>query len=192
MAYTDLGPIRLALRVPDDDTALGWQNETWTAALTLARDAAERMIDEHCDRTFESVTEARTFRAEHPQYLDIGDWQTISEVSVSSVAVDADVYTAAVNAHRDRPANGLWRQFGSWKIGSEVLVTGTWGWAEVPPDVKQAAVMTAARLFKRLDSPLGVTMVADEGMYVSRLDVDTQALLRPYCRFTFANATIYN
>jgi len=192
MAYTELAPIRLALRVPDDSAALTWQDATWTASLTLARDAAETLIDEYCDRSFDSVTEARTFVVGYPRYLDVGDWQSITAVTEDGDSVDSDDYRAAVPAGRGRPANGLRRTTGSWTVGDTVTVTGTWGWAEVPAPVRQAAVMTAARLFKRLDSPLGVAMIADEGMYVSRLDVDCQALLMPYCRRTFANATIYN
>ena len=58
------------------------------------------------------------------------------------------------------------------------------GWPEVPPSIIQAAVIQASRLFKRLDSPLGVAGVSDIGvMRVSRgLDPDVAQLVAPFKR----------
>lgn len=178
--------MRLALRVPDDPAALSWQDATWTTALETALDAAEALIDEHCDRTFDEATESRDFAADDKQFLDVGDWQTISAITESSVAVDADAWRAAVPAVRIRPNVGLVRTTGEW--APTVTVAGTWGWAEVPAPVVQATIMTAARLFKRLDSPLGLTTIAGEGAYVSRVDRDVAMLLAPYCRPTITTA----
>lgn len=183
--YATLEKVRLALRVPDDAAALSWQDETWTATLTTALDAAESMIDEHCDRAFDETTESRDFAVEDPVWLDVGDWQTISGVTAGGVAVAADAFSAAVPASRGRPASGLLRTDGqAWPAGGTVTVAGTWGWAEVPAPVEHATIMTAARLFKRLDSPLGLTTIAGEGAYVSRVDRDVAQLLAPFCRPT--------
>ncbi len=63
-------------------------------------------------------------------------------------------------------------------------VTGLTGWTAVPTSVKQATVITAARIFKRLDSPLGVAGFGDMGvMRVGRgLDPDVQQLVQDFRR----------
>ena len=63
-----------------------------------------------------------------------------------------------------------------------VRVTGVWGWAAVPTAVKQACVIQSSRIFKRLDSPLGVAGFGDMGaIRVGRyLDPDVEQLLMPY------------
>jgi hypothetical protein len=48
--------------------------------------------------------------------------------------------------------------------------------------VKQATIIQASRIFKRLDSPLGVLSAPDLG-YIrvgTRLDPDVQQLVEPY------------
>ena len=59
-------------------------------------------------------------------------------------------------------------------------MTGLVGWTAVPTSVKQATVITASRIFKRLDSPLGVAGFGDMGvMRVGRgLDPDVQQLVQ--------------
>jgi hypothetical protein len=65
-----------------------------------------------------------------------------------------------------------------------VQVTARYGWASVPSPVKQACIIQASRLFKRLDSPLGVAGFGDLGaIRVSRfLDPDMAQLVEPYRR----------
>jgi hypothetical protein len=65
-----------------------------------------------------------------------------------------------------------------------VQVTARYGWAAVPSPVKQACIIQASRLFKRLDSPLGVAGFGDLGaIRVSRfLDPDMAQLVEPYRR----------
>jgi hypothetical protein len=65
---------------------------------------------------------------------------------------------------------------------ASVKVTGTWGWTAAPVAVKQATIIQASRIFKRLDSPLGVLSAPDLG-YIrvgTRLDPDVQQLVEPY------------
>jgi len=68
-----------------------------------------------------------------------------------------------------------------------VQVTGTWGWSSVPTAIKQATIMSATRLYKRYDSPLGVLGFGDLGVVrISRIDPDIASLLMPYRRIRFA------
>ena len=186
--YASMAQIRLALRVPTDDGASSWMDDTWTDALRLAAESSEDMIDEHCDRRFDETTEARTFVVDHPVYLDVGDWTAITSVVADGDTLDTEDWRAAVGPVRFRPANGLVRRGGVWPNGKDVVVTGSWGWADVPNPVCQATVMMAARLFKRLDSPLGVMSLSGEGLYVPKIDQDVMKLLEPFCRKTLESA----
>jgi hypothetical protein len=63
-----------------------------------------------------------------------------------------------------------------------VKVTAVFGWPAVPIAITQACVIQSSRLFKRLDSPLGVAGFGDMGaVRVSRyLDPDVEQLIAPY------------
>lgn len=62
-----------------------------------------------------------------------------------------------------------------------IVLTATWGWPEVPAEVKYAAALYSTRLFRRFDSPLGITGNPDFGkVYVSKLDPDIEALLKVF------------
>jgi hypothetical protein len=76
------------------------------------------------------------------------------------------------------------------EIGGEatVRVTGVWGYSAVPDAISQACVIQAERIFKRLDSPLGVAGFGDMGVVrvTSRLDSDVAQLVEPYRKLRFA------
>lgn len=56
-----------------------------------------------------------------------------------------------------------------------------------PPEVHTAALIQAARYYKRRGSPEGVANFGDFGpVVVSRLDPDIEASLSPYLKVTFA------
>jgi hypothetical protein len=65
-----------------------------------------------------------------------------------------------------------------------VKVTAVFGWASVPIAITQACIIQSSRIFKRLDSPLGVAGFGDMGaVRVSRyLDPDVEQLVAPYRR----------
>jgi hypothetical protein len=59
-----------------------------------------------------------------------------------------------------------------------IKVTGTWGFAATPIQVTQATVIQASRIYKRLDSPLGIISGELGSMRVgSRLDPDVAQLV---------------
>jgi hypothetical protein len=65
-----------------------------------------------------------------------------------------------------------------------VKITGIWGWPSVPITIKQATIIQASRIFKRLDSPLGVAGFGDLGVMrvSSALDPDVAQLVMPFRR----------
>jgi hypothetical protein len=90
------------------------------------------------------------------------------------------------------PYNGI-RAVGDYTFpiwGGEglVKVTGTWGFSTLPISIKQACIIQASRIYKRLDSPLGIAGFGDLGvMRVSnRLDPDVAQLVDAYKIVKFA------
>jgi hypothetical protein len=63
-----------------------------------------------------------------------------------------------------------------------VRITATWGFPAIPIAIKQAAIIQSSRLYKRLDSPLGVAGFGDMGaIRVGRyLDPDVEQLVMPF------------
>jgi hypothetical protein len=61
-----------------------------------------------------------------------------------------------------------------------IQVVGVFGWSAIPAAIRQATVILAMRLFKRLDSPMGVISNDLGSMRVGRVDPDVEALLSPF------------
>lgn len=61
------------------------------------------------------------------------------------------------------------------------LISVDWGLLEIPAPVKRATLLAASRLYRRQDSPLGVTGFGDLGaVFVRSVDPDVAKLLDPY------------
>lgn len=177
--------------------------------LERAISACSRGIDRFCERTFYQSTGSRVFDA-CEGYDDNGRWvQTIelgghNDIStVTSVKTDdnadgtfettwtaSDYQLLPINAPsgpEEEPYTELraigTRTFPIPRTGrlGLVQVTGTWGWPAVPEAVKQACILHAARIFKRKDSPDGVSGWGEFGVVrVGRTDPDVIAFLQPY------------
>jgi hypothetical protein len=190
--YATLSQVKAALRITDavDD-----------ALLEMAVESASRLIDGHAGRQFYSAgTAVRYFVAQDDFVVEVDD--LASGTVTIQTAQDADgVYdtTWLIDDYQLEPLNGIldgitWpytqiRAVGDylWPIsGGEALikVTGVWGWPSVPVAIKQACIIQASRIFKRLDSPLGVAGFGDLGaIRVTRdLDPDVAQLVMPYKR----------
>jgi hypothetical protein len=186
--YATLLDVKSALRITDslDDSLL----ET-------AIESASRMVDGFTARTFSNAgTAVRNFAATDAINLIIDDAITVTEVA--STDEIGDTYTVwKLTDYQLEPVNGradgLYSPFTgiraindySWPVVDQqalVRITGTWGWPQIPTAVKQATIIQASRLFKRLDSPLGVAGFGDMGaIRVGRyLDPDVEQLLMPY------------
>lgn len=74
-------------------------------------------------------------------------------------------------------------------LGRWAKVTARWGWPDTPPDIAQATLIHAARLFKRRDSVTGVeggTSFAGPIRVSLYLDPDVERLISPYQRHHIA------
>jgi hypothetical protein len=186
--YATLTDVKAALRIQDslDDSLL----ET-------AIESASRLIDGFTARSFYNAgTAVRNYAATDAINLIIDDAITVTKVE--STDEIGDTYTEwTATDYQLEPVNsradGLYYPYTgiravntyTWPVvdyQALVKVTGTWGWASVPTAVKQACIIQSSRIFKRLDSPLGVAGFGDLGaIRVGRyLDPDVEQLLMPY------------
>lgn len=173
--------------------------------ITRLLEAATSQIDQVCERSFEQVSEARTFHLPWAQpTVDIGDCQSVSAVSEDGEALAQEGWRLRAPTVRGRPSQFLDRlpaagsavrfdrggsyygrgwddatQTAGWL--SPVEVTGVWGWAAPPDAVVQACVMMASRLHQRTHTPTGSATFGEGGVFfVRNTDPDIQALLEPY------------
>lgn len=192
--YCTLDQVKAALRITDtvDDSLL-----------ESAVESASRAIDGFANRAFYNAgTVARVFTAYDSLYVQTDDMAgTAITVQTSTLADGVFDLTWTPSDYQLEPLNGnldgiAWaydriRAVGDYVFpttnavfGEQALVriTATWGWPSVPKAIQQATIIQAQRLYKRLDSPLGVAGFGDFGVVrVSRfLDPDVEQLVMPY------------
>lgn len=190
--YCTLQDVKNVLRLTDsvDDSLL-----------ELCVESASRQIDGYCERNFYSASATRYFTARNSYEVEIDDLTSLTSLFTAPDGTAFDQEWSAAE-YQLEPLNGvvgglptpytLIRAIDDLlfpTVGSEALVkvTGTWGYTPVPTAVKQATIMSATRLYKRYDSPLGVLGFGDLGVVrISRLDPDIASLLSPYRRIRFA------
>jgi hypothetical protein len=185
--YATLAQVKAGLRITDsvDDTLL-----------EMAVESASRAIDSYCNRVFYStVTAVVRYYSPVDSYLcDIDDL-----VSLTSLYTNSDETQSSYNilwTSEDRqlePLNGLAdgqptpftriRAIGDYTFQTlngeaSVKVTGVFGYSAVPIAITQATVIQASRIYKRLDSPLGIISGELGTMRVgTRLDPDVAQLV---------------
>jgi hypothetical protein len=190
--YASLNEVKAALRITDavDDSLL-----------EMAVESASRLVDGHAGRRFWNAgTATKYFVAQDDYVCEVDDISSSTIVLQTSSGADGifdttwdidDYQLEPLNAELDGiawPYTSI-RAIGDylWPIsGGEALVkvTGVFGWPSVPIAIKQATIIQASRIFKRLDSPLGVAGFGDLGaIRVTRdLDPDVAQLVMPYKR----------
>ena len=186
--YCTLADVKAALRITDsvDDSLL-----------EMAVESASRLIDGYAYRYFYNAgTATRDFVAEDSYLTIIDDLISISELKTTD-EIGSDYVTWSADDYQLRPVNGkidgLSVPYTSILSTDDLLfnikgqqalvrVTGVWGWSAVPIAIKQATVIQSSRIYKRLDSPLGVAGFGDFGaIRVGRaLDPDVEQLVMPY------------
>ncbi|MEU0369104.1 head-tail connector protein [Streptomyces sp. NPDC006283] len=187
--YAELATFKQQLNVEEDDT-------TRDDLLNMALAAASRSIDRATGRRFylDSTATARTFNP-HGRVVcdDAGARLLIDDAGAAPTLVETGAggsYTA-VTTYETGPDNALVRgraitslltTSSSWGYGSSrVRVTARWGWPAVPEEIEQATLIQASRLYKRKDSPEGVTGSAEWGVVrLSRRDPDVWALIEHF------------
>ncbi len=195
--YATLAEVKAALRIPTADTLDD-------ALLEMAIESASRLMDSYTARSFYNAgTAVRYFGATNDFYTSIDD-----AISISQIATDAetdgtydtiwqatDYQLEPLNGRVDGlpvPYNAI-RAVGDYTFPlyneeGLVKVTAVWGWSSIPIAIKQATIIQASRIFKRLDSPLGVLSSPDLGFIRvgSRIDPDVAQLVDPYRIVKFA------
>ena len=192
--YATLNEVKAALKITDalDDSLL-----------EMAIESASRLVDGYTGRYFyNGGTATKNFAAQDDYVTQIEDLQSITTLSTTN-EVGGDYTEWGTDDYQLEPLNGrvdglvvpynAIRAIGDYTFpiwGGEglVKVTATWGWSAVPTAIKQATIIQASRIFKRLDSPLGVLSSPDLGFIRvgSRLDPDVAQLVDSYRIVKFA------
>lgn len=194
--YISLAELKSALRIPASDTL----DDT---LLERAVNSASRLIDGYANRSFfNGGTATRVYAPQDAYVTQFDDLQSLTTLETSSDGDGFDTtWTSA--SYQLEPLNGISDGLSTpytrvraiddltfLTLGEEatVRITGVWGWASVPDPIAQACVIQAERIFKRLDSPLGVAGFGDMGVVrvTSRLDGDVAQLVEPYRKIRFA------
>lgn len=191
--YATLAQVKAALRITDsvDDELL-----------EMATEAASRQIDSHCERVFYSTSGTRYFTPQDSYLCQTDDIVTLTSLHTDSLGDGTFDITWASTDYQLEPLNGVaggidtpYTQiravedylFPTYREEATVKVVGTFGFSAIPIAIKQATVILASRLYKRLDSPLGVLGFGDLGVVrVSRLDPDIASLVEPYRKMRMA------
>jgi hypothetical protein len=183
--YATLAQVKSALRITDNvDDSL----------LEMAIESASRAIDQYTNRNFYNAgTAVRYYAPSDALNVDIDDMISLS--SLQTMSDDDQVYdtTWASDDYQLEPLNGIVdgipqpynhiRAIGDYTFltlanEATIKVTGVWGWATTPIQVTQATVIQASRIYKRLDSPLGIISGELGSMRVgSRIDPDVAQLV---------------
>jgi hypothetical protein len=192
--YATLAQVKSALRITDavDDTML-----------EMAIESASRAIDQYTNRNFYNAgTAVRYYAPSNSLNVVIDD--LISITRLESMNDDEQVYDTTWDAddYQLEPLNGIAdgfeqpytniRAIGDYVYQTlegeaTVKVTGVWGWAATPIQVTQATVIQASRIFKRLDSPLGIISGEYGSMRVgAMLDPDVRQLVDSLRKVKFA------
>jgi hypothetical protein len=183
--YATLAQVKSALRITDsvDDSLL-----------EMAIESASRAIDQYTNRNFFNAgTAVRYYAPSNSLNVLIDDLISLSRLD--TMDDDEQVYdtTWASDDYQLEPLNGITdgfeqpytniRAIGDYVYQvldgeATVKVTGVWGWSATPIQVTQATVIQSSRIFKRLDSPLGIISGELGSMRVgSRLDPDVAQLV---------------
>lgn len=191
--YSTLAQVKAGLGITDtfDDTLL-----------EMAVESASRAIDQYCARNFYSTVATRVYTPRDSFVTDIDDLSALTSIKTSTAADGVFDTTWASTDYQLEPLNGVVdglptpaysiRAVGdyTWPIsGGEatVQVIGTFGFESVPIAITQATVIQASRVFKRLDSPLGIISGEYGSMRVGvRLDPDVAQLVDAYRKIRFA------
>jgi hypothetical protein len=186
----DVGMTIAGTGIPASTTIRAVTNST-----TVELSAAATVTDTGVTLTLTST--ARVYRPLTAYHVGIDDAVTITAVDVDDG--DAGTYATAWTSSDwyPLPFNGVGSNgVSGWPITSiassasltfpcanrrpAVRVTGTWGWAAVPVDIKTATFFYTHRLFYLRDTPGGTTMSVEFGAQPIRTVRDIESLIAPY------------
>ena len=183
-------------------SAIGIADGFDDSLLEMAIESASRQIDSYTERYFYNAgTAVKIFAPIDNWVCPTEDFITLTKVETSE---DGETYDTewASDDWQAEPLNGraggLVTSYTQIRAVEDYLfpyrngeatvrITGTWGWSAVPIAITQATVILASRIFKRLDSPLGIISGELGSMRIGfRLDPDVQHLIDPYRKIAMA------
>jgi hypothetical protein len=192
--YATLAQIKAAVRITDaiDDSLL-----------EMAVESASRMIDAECDRNFySSGTATRDFAPNDNYVVDTDDLTEIVSVTLDDAGEGTFVVTLPATDFQAEPLNQKvsgnafpiyrLRMIGDLLLPvygkqATVRIEGVYGFTPTPIQITQACVIQSSRIYKRLDSPLGVAGFGDMGaVRVGKVDPDVAQLIRPFKKYAAA------
>lgn len=185
-------------------TTLEMAAETFADAdITVALAAASRGVDKICGRRFypdADATQVRYYSPMRPDYLQVDDIITITSLKTDPGGDGTFEETWTLNTDYTRqPLNAAadgepWTCLRAHPLGSfyfptayprTVELTGKFGWATIPPAIKQGTTLGAHRLLKRArEVPFGIAGIGLDGSAVRIVsqDPDVVALVSHYDR----------
>jgi hypothetical protein len=169
----------------------------------MAVESASRMIDAECDRNFfSSGTATRDFAPNDNYVVDTDDLTSIVSVKIDDAGEGTYVITLAETDYQTEPLNQKvsgnafpiyrLRMIGDYLLPvygkqATVRIEGVYGFTPTPIQITQACVIQSSRIYKRLDSPLGVAGFGDMGaVRVGKVDPDVAQLIRPFKKYAAA------
>jgi hypothetical protein len=176
------------------------------AVLEQVAGAASRGIERWCRRQFNDAgtVSPRVFRVTDRTRLQVDDFSTLTGLVVATDTTNNGSYatTVANSSFLAWPPSGvldgvsgypfsrLDMRTSWWPVfGTAVQVTARWGWAAVPPEVVQATLIKATRVFRRRYAPDGLIGAGDFVFRVNQqMDPDVVDLLAPLRRVVFGVA----
>lgn len=177
-----VGPVHGYITLAEFKKALNdEQNTDYDALYVWAIETASRQVDDERGDQFwrPDAPTVRTFRPESPRLLWVGDFATESGLIVRTDDSDNGSYDTTwasldYSAETDEGVRGMIRPFVKlvavggrvWPTSGyrrSVQVTATWGWPEVPRQVKQATQILALDHFRSRDLTGGVAAFNDAG-----------------------------
>jgi hypothetical protein len=187
--YCTLADVKAALRLAPSDT-------TEDALLENAIEAASRRIDGYCDTFFYQKQSTVELFTRFPYVCQIPD------LALSSITLRTDdngdgTYETlwTTSDYYLSPTDTVLTGFPYRKIVASgaktfpllydpnrpaIQLTGTFGYASVPDDVREACVLLSMRGFARYNSALGIVGFADMAITVRAVDPDVRDYLMPY------------
>lgn len=177
------------------------------AHLERAISATSRAIERWCGRRFwqDADPVARVYRPGDPVTAVVHDISTTVGLLVATddgagtygtTWATTDYQLEPLDADADGGAYAWTRLTAidrySFRVSDRrptLRVTAQFGWSAVPDEVKEAAILKAASLFKRKDAPFGVAGFNDFGaVRITRKDPDVIELLGYFVRYSKADA----
>jgi hypothetical protein len=195
MSIISAADLAAHLNIPDS------QDDVW---VNNAVNAMNRAVVRYCGRSFDVTTtasaSAREFVPTTHTLCKVDDFHTTTGLVVKidnnddgtfgdPLTISTDFWLEPTNGLEDGievPYNRLVSSSWLWPMCNRrpsVQVTAAWGWEAIPDEVFQGALIWAAKVFKRKDSPEGILGGFQDfnAVRVARaMDPDVQRLLDPY------------